>query len=108
MLDTEEDKSHEPVARQVVKLMNYSIYVCIIYSPREIKIYSDSSPSPCNAKVEKLFSFTNRIKTDSHATLSEDTLNSLVRISMEGPKFQEYDPTLALHLWAAVPHVAHT
>ena len=41
-----------------------------------------------NAKVERLFSLMNRIKTDSRATLGESTLNSLIRISMEGPKFE--------------------
>ncbi|CAB4031533.1 zinc finger 862-like [Paramuricea clavata] len=55
-----------------------------------------------NAKVEWLFSLMNRIKTDSRATLGESTLNSLIRISMEGPKFEEYDPTSAIHLWADI------
>lgn len=55
-----------------------------------------------NAKVERLFSLMNRIKTDSRATLGESTLNSLVRISMECPKFEEYDPTSAIHLWADI------
>ena len=55
-----------------------------------------------NAKVERLFSMMNRIKTDSRATLGESTLNSLIRISMEGPKFEEYDPTSAIHLLADI------
>ena len=46
-----------------------------------------------NAKVERLFSLTNRIKTDCRATLGESTLNNLITIHMEGPSFQDYDPT---------------
>ena len=55
-----------------------------------------------NAQVERLFSLMNRIKTDSRATLGESALISLIRISMEGPKFEEYDPTSAIHLWTDI------
>ena len=54
-----------------------------------------------NAKVERLFSLMNHVKTDSWATLGEDTLNHLIRIRMEGPPFEEYDPTPAIQLWAS-------
>ena len=52
-----------------------------------------------NAKVERLFSLMNRVKTDSLASLSENTLNHLIRIKMEGPPFQDDDPTPAIKLW---------
>lgn len=52
-----------------------------------------------NAKVERLFSLMNRIKTDCHATLSESTLNNLITIHMEGPEFQDYNPTPAIQAW---------
>lgn len=52
-----------------------------------------------NAKVERLFSLMNRIKTDCRATLSESTLNNLITIHMEGPEFQDYNPTPAIQAW---------
>ena len=54
-----------------------------------------------NAKVERLFSLMNRVKTDSRAALGEETLNSLTRIRMEGPKLEDYDPMPAIQLWAS-------
>ena len=54
-----------------------------------------------NAKVERMFSLMNRVKTDSQAALSEHTLNNLVRIRMEGPPLEEFDPTPAIQLWAS-------
>lgn len=43
----------------------------------------------------------NRVKTDSRAALGEETLNSLTRIRMEGPKLEDYDPMPAIQLWAS-------
>lgn len=43
----------------------------------------------------------NRVKTDSRAMLSENTLNSLITIRMEGSKLEDYDPMLAIQLWAS-------
>lgn len=53
-----------------------------------------------NAKVERLFSLMNRVKTDSRASLGENILNNLIRIRMEGPPLEEFDPTPAIQLWA--------
>lgn len=53
-----------------------------------------------NAKVEGMFSLTNRVKTDFRASLSENPLNNLIRIQMEGPPLEEFDPTPAIQLWA--------
>ena len=39
--------------------------------------------------------------TDSRAALSEHTLNNLVRIGMEGPPLEEFDPTPAIQLWVS-------
>jgi hypothetical protein len=36
-----------------------------------------------NAKVERMFSLMNRVKTDFRASLTENTLNNLIRIRME-------------------------
>ena len=51
-----------------------------------------------NAKVERMFSLMNRVKTDSRAALSEHTLKNLIRIRMEGPPLEEFDPTPAIQL----------
>ena len=53
-----------------------------------------------NAKVERMFSLMNRVRTDFRASLSENTLNNLIRIQMEGPPLEEFDPTPAIQLWA--------
>ena len=41
-----------------------------------------------------------RVKRDSRASLNESTLNSLIRISAEGPSLDEFDPNPAIQLWA--------
>ena len=53
-----------------------------------------------NAKVERIFSLMNRVRTDFRASLSENTLNNLIRIQMEGPPLEEFDTTPAIQLWA--------
>lgn len=53
-----------------------------------------------NAKVERLFSAMNRIKTEGRASLGEKRLNSLVRIAAEGPSAENFDVTSAMDLWA--------
>ena len=57
-----------------------------------------------NAKVERLFSLMNRVKTDARATLGESTLNNLITIRAEGPELQDYDPTPAIELWLSSAH----
>ena len=57
-----------------------------------------------NAKVERLFSLMNRVKTDVRATLSDSTLNNLITIRAEGPELQDYDPTPAIELWLSSAH----
>ena len=51
-----------------------------------------------NAKVERLFSLRNRIKTDSRNFLSQQQLSSILLICMEGPTSQESDPKPAMQL----------
>jgi hypothetical protein len=53
-----------------------------------------------NAKVERLFSLMNHVKTDYGAALSKNTLDNLIRIRMEGPSFEQFDHTAAIDLWA--------
>ena len=52
-----------------------------------------------NAKVERLFSLVNRVKTDTRNSLSKDRLSSLLRICMEGPSLQDFDPKPSMTLW---------
>ena len=52
-----------------------------------------------NAKVERLFSLMNRVKTDSRNSLSKERLNSLLRICMEGPPLAQFDAIPAMQLW---------
>jgi len=51
-----------------------------------------------NAKVERLFSLMNRVKTNVRATLN------LITIRAEGPELQDYDPTPAIELWLSSAH----
>ena len=53
-----------------------------------------------NAHVERLFSLMNRIKTDGRASLSKDRLSSLIRICMEGPLPEDFDPMSPIKLLA--------
>ena len=53
-----------------------------------------------NVKVERRFSLMNRIKTDSRNSLSQQRLSSILRICMEGPTSQEFDPKPAMQLWS--------
>ena len=57
-----------------------------------------------NVKVERLFSLMNRVKTETRATLSENTLNNLVTIQAEGPEHQDYYPTPAIESWLSTAH----
>jgi len=45
-----------------------------------------------NAKVERGFSSMRRIKTDWRSSLGEDTLDNLMRITIEGPPLKDFDP----------------
>ena len=45
-----------------------------------------------NAKVQQLFSLMNKIKADAKNSLSKDRLSSLLRVCMEDPSLQNFDP----------------
>ena len=53
-----------------------------------------------NAKVERLFSLMNRIKTDSRSCLSQKTLKNLILICMEGPDSDNFNAVPAMKLWS--------
>ena len=52
-----------------------------------------------NAIVERMFSRMARVKTDWRNRLGRDTLDSLLRISEEGPELDKFDPNPAINLW---------
>ena len=52
-----------------------------------------------NAKVERMFSLMNRIKTDSRSSLSKEVLSALIRICMEGPECADFDAISSMTLW---------
>ena len=52
-----------------------------------------------NGHVEWLFSSLKLIKTDRRSCLSEDHLDHLVRIKVDGPPLAEWDASAAVQLW---------
>ena len=52
-----------------------------------------------NATGEKSFSLINRINIDSRASLSQPILSSLIRICIEGPQCDLFDPIPTIILW---------
>ncbi|XP_072169762.1 zinc finger protein 862-like [Diadema setosum] len=56
-----------------------------------------------NAKVERGFSTMRRIKTDWRCRLSAQTLDHLMRISIEGPSSIDYDPQCAVKRFFSTP-----
>ena len=49
-----------------------------------------------NAKLERVFSGMNRIKTDRRSSLSRDRLDVLLRISEDGPSLGEFNPDASI------------
>ena len=45
-----------------------------------------------NAKLERVFSRMNRVKTDRRSSLTRDRLDVLLRISEDGPSLEEFNP----------------
>ena len=56
-----------------------------------------------NAKVERGFSTMQRIKSDWRNRLGEDTLDHLMRISIEGPQLLSFDPHVAVKKFFSIP-----
>ena len=52
-----------------------------------------------NAKVGRLVSLMNRIKTNARNSLSKDRLRNLLHVCMEGPSLQDFDPKPSMTLW---------
>ena len=52
-----------------------------------------------NGRVERVFSALKFIKSDRRSSLSEDTLDHLVRITVDGPPLAQLDASPAVHLW---------
>ena len=53
-----------------------------------------------NAKLERMFSKLNQVKTLQHCNLSQIRLENLLRIAEEGLAVERYDVTPAMKIWA--------
>ncbi|XP_062521011.1 zinc finger protein 862-like [Corticium candelabrum] len=60
-----------------------------------------------NALVERGFSAMRRIKSDWRSSLSEDAVDHLMRISVDGPPLAQFDPTLAVQQFFNTPRRPH-
>jgi hypothetical protein len=52
-----------------------------------------------SAVCERGFSSQKRIKSDVRASLHSDTVEDLIRISVEGPILEDFDPTKSVAIW---------
>jgi hypothetical protein len=52
-----------------------------------------------NAKVERMFSCMNRVKSDWRNRLNRDTPDDLLRISEDGPMLDDFNPDIAIDKW---------
>lgn len=54
-----------------------------------------------SAVCERGFSAQKRIKTDVRGSLHVDTVEDLIRISMEGPSLEDFDAREAVQMWSS-------
>ena len=59
------------------------------------------------AIVEHGFSAMRRINSDWQSSLSEDTVDHLMRIDVNGPPLAQFDPTLAVQRFFSTPRRPH-
>ena len=52
-----------------------------------------------NGKLERVFSQMNIIKTNKQSVLSNESLDDLLLLSIEGPPMKEFSPNAAIDLW---------
>lgn len=52
-----------------------------------------------NAAMERMFSNLGRVKTAKRSSISQGTLENILRIQAEGPPLESYDPSTAVHDW---------
>ena len=52
-----------------------------------------------NAKLERMFSRLNRVKTDYRNRLVQERLEHLLRIGEEGPEIEEFDADIFIGFW---------
>ena len=55
--------------------------------------------SPSTAACERGFSTMNRVKIPGRASLKTETLAALMRISIDGPSVEDFDPDEAINVW---------
>ncbi|XP_078700280.1 zinc finger protein 862-like [Branchiostoma floridae x Branchiostoma belcheri] len=52
-----------------------------------------------SAQCERGFSAQRRLKSDARASLSTKTVEDLIRITVEGPSLESFDPLTAIQKW---------
>ena len=52
-----------------------------------------------NAKLERMFSSMNRVKTDWRSSLSRDQLDVLLHLGEDGPSLEEFNPDASIDRW---------
>ena len=67
-----------------------------------IREHSSSCSYNSCAQVERMFSFIKRILGDWRLSLRLDTVDTLLRISVEGPSVEEFDPASSIPKWNEV------
>ncbi|KAJ1211533.1 hypothetical protein NDU88_006891 [Pleurodeles waltl] len=63
--------------------------------------------SVSTAEAERVFSAMNVIKNPLRTRLNQDILQDLMLLKIEGPNFEEYDPSRAIDLWLTTGGTKH-
>lgn len=63
--------------------------------------------SVSTAEAERVFSAMNIIKNPLRTRLNQDVLQDLMLLKVEGPNFEDYDPSRAIDLWLTTGGTKH-
>eukprot|EP00731_Ephydatia_muelleri_P021914 Em0014g505a len=84
-----------PMVSKVLGRMKHDTGTSHTYQDVELSRYNEAA----NGRVERMFSTLKWIKTDRRSCLGEDTLDDLMRISLDGPPFANWNAKHAVELW---------
>lgn len=86
----------------VLKMLTTDTTLLLIY-PNFVKLAQVCLTLPIStADCERAFSTMRRIKTHLRSEMNNTTLNHCMRISIEGPKLQDFDFDSAVHTWSGL------
>ena len=86
----------------VLKMLTTDTTLLLIY-PNFVKLAQVSLTLPINTTdCERAFSTMRRIKTCLHSEMNNTTLNHCMRLSIEGPKLQDFDFDSAVRIWSGL------